>query len=213
MTQPNGNGTPTDLRTRAAEGDVEAQWELNLQAATAIEITPTCRALPMRKIERRILPGIERRMDMVDPALLDVLRRLATGKERWPLFLSGPSGSGKTATALALCDFAESATYTTAEDLADRIMAGDGDAAWELIAERDLAVLDEIGERQQVGDLAYRAVKKFADIRSTEAGSVAVYISNCQPSEIQSLFDDRVASRLLCGTSFELTGDDRRFTG
>ncbi len=167
----------------------------------------------MRKAERRLLPGIERRMDMVAKPLLETLRGLATGKLRWPLYLHGLSGAGKTAASLALCDFTESACYSTADDLADFIMAnsaGDVQAEWERIAGKHLSVLDEIGERQTIGDLAYRTVKKFADIREGRAGRVAIYVSNLNPSELQELFDDRVASRMLCGTVFELTDKDRR---
>ncbi len=152
-------------------------------------------------------------MDLVKPDLRDTLRNLATGNLPWPLFLWGPSGGGKTSAALALADFADTACYWTADDLADQVMAGTpGETAetWELIAKKDLAILDEIGERRNIGDLAYRVAKKFADLRETQAGRVAIYISNVSPAELQSLFDDRIASRLLCGTVHKLEDRDRR---
>jgi chromosomal replication initiation ATPase DnaA len=37
-----------------------------------------------------------------------------------------------------------------------------------------------------------------------------VYISNATPDEIARLFDDRIASRLVAGTAFEVAGPDRR---
>ena len=44
------------------------------------------------------------------------------------------------------------------------------------------------------------------------AGRVAsIYISNLSPQQLHTAFDDRIASRLLCGTLHELDGNDRRF--
>ena len=78
------------------------------------------------------------------------------------------------------------------------------------IAEKDLAVLDELGQRATVGDLHYSAVKKFADARELHAGRVAVYISNLGPKGFAALYDDRISSRVLCGSRYELKGRNRR---
>jgi hypothetical protein len=53
-------------------------------------------------------------------------------------------------------------------------------------------------------------VKNFADARAINARGVAVYVSNVAPNELASMYDDRICSRLLCGTWFELKGPDRR---
>jgi hypothetical protein len=124
------------------------------------------------------------------------------------LFLYGPVASGKTAAALCLCDIVVDASYTKTDQVADQIMAGSID--WSEIGERQLAILDEIGEREKVGDLQYQAVKRFADVREARADSVAIYISNCDADQIQVLYDDRVATRLACGTVFHLDVPDRR---
>lgn len=151
-------------------------------------------------------------MALVDDMLKQVLRDLATGKACWPLYLHGPAGGGKTSAALALCDFAKTACYETPDTLADKVMAGDL-ALWDWIAGTDLAVLDELGARDRVGDLHYSAVKRFADARETRAAGnrIAVYVSNLTPEQLHRTYDDRIASRLLCGTIFHLKADDRRF--
>jgi hypothetical protein len=42
---------------------------------------------------------------------------------------------------------------------------------------------------------------------------VAIYISNLEPEAIARVYDDRIASRLLCGTWYKLDGEDRRLKG
>jgi hypothetical protein len=81
---------------------------------------------------------------------------------------------------------------------------------WGEIERKELAVLDDIGCRERVGDLAYRMVKKFADIREFNGKVASIFISNLRPKQLAEVYDDRVASRLLSGTVFELTGVDRR---
>ena len=73
-----------------------------------------------------------------------------------------------------------------------------------------LVVLDEVGARQKVGDLQYSTIKNFADVRELDHGRVAIYISNLAPEAIGRVYDDRIASRMLCGRWFSLGGTDRR---
>lgn len=147
-------------------------------------------------------------MSLVDERLRNLLRALCQGKEKWPLFLHGPAGTGKSSAGLALCDYAPTATFLTLDDVCDRIMRGEHDLE-EWLASKHLAVLDELGTRNKATDLPYTAAKKFCDARH---GMPAIYISNLPPSQIAVLFDDRIASRVLCGTWFELSGADRRVT-
>jgi hypothetical protein len=157
----------------------------------------------------RLLKTVKRSLGLVDPKLIELFHSLVTGRAKWPLFLYGPAGGGKTAAALALCDLVPTATYATVEDLADATMCQDSDL-WYRAAVKHLAVLDELGARERVGDLHYNAVKRFADLREMHCGRVAIYISNVKPEHIQDIYDDRVASRVLAGTWFELAGRDRR---
>lgn len=172
--------------------------------------------MPLVPENRRLLPHVERSLHDVDPALLRVFIGLADGRLAWPLLLWGPPGRGKTCAALALCDVAETAAFWTAEDLATFVLrreAAEVDGEYRHLGGKALTVLDELGTRERVGDLAYSTVKRFADVREQQAGRVAIYVSNVPPHELSSLYDDRLASRLLCGTVFELTGADRRKAG
>lgn len=165
---------------------------------------------------RRLLPHVERSLHSVDAGLLAVLDDLANGKRRWPLLLWGPPGRGKSCAALALCDVVETAAFWTAEDLATFTLRRDPaevDDEFSHLGRKALAVLDELGTRERVGDLGYTVVKRFADIREQQAGRVAIYISNVAPHELANIYDDRLASRLLCGEVFELKGTDRRKAG
>jgi DNA replication protein DnaC len=140
---------------------------------------------------------------------VQLLRRLVTGKARWPLYLHGPAGSGKTLAALCLCDVTIQAVYQTVEQISD-VVFQPGEWIWRAARERELCVLDELGARQNVTDPHYQAVKKFADARELYANRVAVYISNLRPKELVKVYDDRIASRMLCGELFCLEGEDRR---
>lgn len=162
---------------------------------------------------RRLLPMLDRSLTYADAALVALLNGLAIGNKPWPLLLHGRPGRGKTCGVLALCDIVETACYWTAERLGTFIMghnSAEVEGEYDRIGSKHLAVLDELGERERTGDLGYQAVKQFADVREQRAGRVAIYISNVPPHELADVYDDRLASRILCGTIHELTGDDRR---
>ena len=161
-------------------------------------------------------------MDAVDSGLRYVFRRLINGHERWPLYLFGKPGRGKTCASLALLDhipwtmarrdfpfvsYIIGGRYWVAEELINYLLNHEWDTR---IKDCSLAVLDELGERIKNTDLHYTAVKRFADDRIHKP---TIYISNLHPDEIAKAYDDRIASRILCGTCYELTGDDRRMTG
>ena len=152
---------------------------------------------------------------MVASELVSVLRGLSTGELDWPLLLFGAAGRGKTLAALCLCDIALSSVYHDAETLANWTMTkspADMADVWGEVARKELAVLDEIGARAKVTDLGYTVVKQFADVREKEGRVATIYITNLDPGELADLYDDRVASRLMAGTHFELKGADRRVT-
>lgn len=158
--------------------------------------------------DRRAEIRVARRLDLVEPGLLDLLYRLAAGEAKWPLYLHGLPGRGKTRAVLAYCDHVMQSWYCTVDRLADMII--DHRAPWQRMEEFSLAVLDEIGVRQRVTDLDYQAVQRFADARE-KALLPVIYVSNLTAAELPAAYDDRIASRLLCGTWYELTGPDRRF--
>lgn len=154
------------------------------------------------------MPEIPRQLHLVDQGLRAVFRGLVTGELRWPLYLWGAVGTGKTLAALCLCDHVPDARYVTVEKLADTVVSKD-EGEWNRLRENRLVVLDELGARQRDTDLHYTAIQRLADLRERKR-SVAVYVSNLSVAQLAALYDDRIASRLSCGTEFELKGADRR---
>jgi len=180
--------------------------------ATGTTSTTTGRQPIRLRAEPKTLDPAEqpRSMAMVARDLVAVFRGLVAGQLPWPLYLHGPAGSGKTCAARALGDFAEEAFFVTVEQICDAIVQNDK-GLLDLIRARDLVVLDELGTRNAPSDLEYKAVKLVADARESRRNRVGVYISNLPPQEIPVIYDDRIASRILCGTIFHLaTGDQRR---
>ena len=201
------------LIDKAKAGDVTAQWQLAIQRDPTSEASSEPVALSLIPPRRRLLPRFERSLRLVDDKLLAVFRRLILGEASWPLYLRGPAGCGKTAATLALCDCVENAVYVTVDDLADSIMSQspvETREMWDDIAEADLVVLDELGTRRNINDLAYRVTSKFCDLREQHGRRRAIYISNLDTASLHGLFDDRVLSRVSCGEKFHLVADDRR---
>lgn len=151
---------------------------------------------------------IPRHLDLVDQGLRKIFRGLVSGELRWPLYLWGPVGTGKTLAALCLCDHILDSRYTTVEELVDAVVDRDL-SEWRGLRESLLVVLDELGERQRDIDVHRIAVQRLAGIRERRR-SVAVYVSNLPPTQLVKQYDDRIVSRLCCGTRFELKGADRR---
>lgn len=94
----------------------------------------------------------------------------------------------------------------------DRIV--DPQEIWDRIERAAVMVLDEIGARPNVSDFHYEVVKRVLDIRTDRP---AVCLANDRPDKpaaavIAQLYDDRVYSRMMCGTVMTLEGDDRRET-
>jgi len=87
-------------------------------------------------------------LDSVPRVLLKKIDRLVTGNEPWPLFLWGTPGTGKTCASLVMCDIVPGSYYLTAEDAADALINGK-EIVWEVITERRLVVLDELGSRER----------------------------------------------------------------
>ncbi len=182
-------------------------------ASTATLPCSSLHRLPLVREHRRLLPTIERSLRLVDPGLLKVLDDLVGGRAPWPLLLWGSPGRGKTLAALALCDITATAAFWTAEDLATFVVShepGEVQGEFEHIGKKALVVLDELATRERSSDLHYSAVKRLVDIREQRAHRVAIYISNVEPAELATVYDDRLASRLTCGTILELGGVDRR---
>lgn len=81
---------------------------------------------------------------------------------------------------------------------------------WKRYAALPLVILDEFGSRDKVTDHHYETSKRGIDYRQ---GKPLVCISNLPLERLESIYDDRVASRLASGTIVELGGLDRRLNG
>jgi DNA replication protein DnaC len=162
---------------------------------------------------------MDRNISQIDPSIRKTFRALVTGETPWPLLLLGGAGVGKTCAALCLCDYAHSEYLTVPDLLEQMIRCQNGamenvhgykmwpDNFWSQISSKSVCVLDELGSREKISDHHYETVKRFCDARH---GLPTVYISNLNQKQIAAIYDDRIFSRLNCGTVLEVTGKDRR---
>lgn len=189
-----------------------------LQAGSDPEITTALKeesglaTVRIVRERRRIQTNRPRDIRKVEPGLLRVFDQLAFGELPWPLFLCGPTGAGKTSAALCFIDRVASARFTTCDELATTIMLDPEAAEREFgrIEESDMVVVDEIAAKDKVGDLHYGLVKRVLDIRENDCHRKGIYISNVMPERISAIYDDRVASRMTCGTIAFLDSKDGR---
>lgn len=174
--------------------------------------------------ERCLMLRTPRERERIPPDLLQSLKACADGEAPWPLAITGRPGCGKTCGALYLADRCMgSYRYGTFDELTERLRRctmGEEyvhglsasrrmtvDSFWADIAERNLIVVDEVGARDRVTDFAYNMLKGVLDKRE---GRPLIVISNVTANAIAHLFDDRIASRLFCGTVCHVEGDDQR---
>jgi len=211
------------LARQAAAAFERGQMGEVLRLACAIEAAtgmpprpaPCVPVMPIEDLapEDRCEPGVYRSVSAIDKHVIGAMADVLDGRRPWPVYLWGPVGTGKSCAALALCDLTRG-RYWSMDVIVDQLFdgyRGTGSGAtnlWGDVARPTLAVLDEIGARA-VSDTVYGAVKHFWESR-VRAGNVAIYVSNLSPDGLAQAFDDRIASRLTCGTVVELAGRDRR---
>lgn len=125
----------------------------------------------------------------------------------------GPAGVGKTCAALALVDVAGGWYYTVPELCEMFIDAQQGrlekstSRIWGELEKSHLVAIDELGARDRVSDHHYDTIKRLLDKRE---GRPLVAISNLPLKRLAQLYDDRLASRLACGTVLTVEGADLR---
>lgn len=176
-------------------------------SATTTRSNPSgCKTLAVGPPSKRIRPETPRELSQLNPNLKHVLRDLCKGRRPWPLLLHGGAGRGKTCAALLLADRVNNSFYWTVDFLMG--FAFDLQASiWHYSARADLVIVDELGTRVAEHDREYCAVKHIADLREHKP---TIWISNLLPRELQTIYDDRILSRIGSGTVIELTGEDRR---
>ena len=157
----------------------------------------------------RVRKKVHRDWEILPGTLQMMFLDLCAGRSRWPLFLHGKPGRGKTLAAYCFCDRVVDAAWLDINRLITALVTPES-PWWAVVEDREFLVLDELGGRDKVHEVEYNALKKCLDIRESNADRVGVYLSNHPPERITTLYDDRTASRLLCGTIFHLEGPDRR---
>jgi len=156
----------------------------------------------------------------------DTGRKVLELKRGWPLFLFGEPGCGKSAIAGLLFEHAHGRPmWVNAFDgfkavamscASPQPLWGYGAVPlpewdhWDELKRRSVVVLDDVGLRGRATDAQYDALQKFLLVRQDKP---TVLTSNLNLKAIESVFDDRTASRIAEGTSVKVAGKDRRITG
>lgn len=170
-------------------------------------------------------PDVRANPDRITAAgLRETIRQCVRGEADWPLFLYGASGTGKTKACECLVKVA-GGWLTTLPQLCRQLTEADrGELTknmngvgwkvtqtemWQEIKTEQLLVVDEIGLRQPT-DFQYDTLKRLLDWRVDRNCMATILISNLSPSGLQSGYDDRILSRITCGTVMEVVGPDLR---
>jgi len=132
------------------------------------------------------------------------LEALLAGETPWPGYVFGRTGSGKTCAGLLVFDAYE-AVWLEARTLADRCWE-DGHVLWRQAARVPLVIVDEVGAGTT--DRDWLGLKRLADLRVNRP---TLWISNLTPDALLEAFDERIYSRLCCGTVVGVVGPDQRF--
>lgn len=154
---------------------------------------------------------------MVPDRIAEAIRDLAKHGTPWPIVLVGRTGGGKTCAALCAIDHF-GGWYTELADFSELILRsrhGDLRAdggyqyteadVWRQWTEANLAVIDEIGLRTPT-DNQFETLKRMLDRREH---APLIVISNFRLPDLARVYDDRIVSRLACGTVIETTTDRR----
>lgn len=87
-------------------------------------------------------------------------------------------------------------------------------AKWEtvlkVIGRRPLVVFEEIGVGKEAADFRLDTMLEMLDRRANQPVKPFIVTSNLKPSEVEQVYDDRVADRILCGTIHKMEGASRR---
>lgn len=167
--------------------------------------------------------GVEAEWSLVKPELQAALRE-AVQAGMWPVYLFGDQGRGKTCAMAALFRkvnpipswvdmqrFIRNVQRTrTAEDHKIYDFTQHGSTELDLfrkfVIDPALMLVDDVGIRAP-SDSAFEVVYEMVNRRGKRP---AIYTSNIAPDKLHTVYDGRVASRMLAGVAIHLKGKDRR---
>lgn len=144
-------------------------------------------------------------------------------KEPKPAYVYGSVGVGKSAIAAVICDESDG-RWIAAQDAIAQVQRCRSDGSvmlpgalyesyecdlWKRWSRPHLLVIDDIGI-SGFTETQYAILCKLADIRQKLR---TIYTSNLSPEELKKAYDERIVSRVCCGTIVELTGPDSRTAG
>jgi chromosomal replication initiation ATPase DnaA len=160
----------------------------------------------VREPANRAEQHVPREWERIPKALRRAIAGACRGGLAWPLYVHGPAGCGKTSAGLWLHDHTPGA-YTTGERLIRDCY--DSEDRWRWFGSAPLVIVDDVGLRSGDTDRAYVSLWRAAELRTARP---VVWIANLTPEQLQRTFDDRLFSRLCCGTVVDLSGaQDQRF--
>lgn len=203
------------------------QATLTQRASKTSEPTETSQISRSFKVsnenQREPPEGIEADWSLVKPELQDAIRE-AVQAAKWPLYLFGDQGRGKTCAMAALYRKVMPAPQwvdlqrfvrtvqraRTSDDgkVYDFSQYGSSelDLFRKFVMDTPLMLVDDVGIRSP-SDSVFEVVYELVNRRGKKP---AIYTSNIAPDKLHTVYDGRVASRMLAGVAIHLTGKDRR---
>ena len=92
----------------------------------------------------------------------------------------------------------------------DREEAARWDRLMKVVFRRPLVVFEEIGVGREAADFRLDVLLEVLEQRANDPVRPFVVTTNIKPSELATIYDDRVADRILCGTIHRMEGQSRR---
>lgn len=179
-------------------------------------------------VSARLHPSLVREPGLVPVSVRESFRSCCAAESPWPLLVWGDVGTGKTRFGLIVHDF-YSGMFMDFADLAAEYTAlrrGElesehsaivlttnvrkvHETEWiDALASPRVFIVDDIARRGDTqSETSRELLSRFLDRRE---GMPTILISNLGPIDLATAYDDRVGSRMCCGTVVKVEGSDMR---